>query len=404
MYGKYFTYDEKDSQTLGLTIAGLEQNDDITFGLSREVFQSSLNRYRNRVGHMGTRWQDVLSFNIQFIKDPCESSQSKMFFSEDEVNEINAWLTSPDYPKLFHMYDYDFERDSSESMILISMTSDESIAVQAHGYYPVTYTISGSTVVGNVDNTPQYNNQGERLNLKTPPILGMIYKYNGYYALSINDDDFISAVDALSVNNTDYSNVKTNFWLGSYASGQPLVNSYTVLINTEKVLNNKYDYYGVFSDIQPQVINGDVAGFTATFTTDSPFAWTHEITKTITNGSISFGVNSAERYREVYPIIQVTSTESQPPLRSDFRLTFTHENGESHSIDLSLRTDDTTTIDSGRSIIKDHSGLVSFSDLGITDADYIYWPSLKNGTNTVILTGTGTATITYREPRKVGDY
>jgi len=71
---------------------------------------------------MGTRWNDVLTFNIQFIKDPCEyTTQSTMVFSEDEVNEINAWLTSPDYPKLFHMYDYDFERDSTESMVLITM-------------------------------------------------------------------------------------------------------------------------------------------------------------------------------------------------------------------------------------------------------------------------------------------
>ena len=284
MHGNYFVYDNIDSSTYDLLIAGIEQSDDLQFGLSREVLQSSLNRYRNRVGQMGTRWSNVLVFNIQFVKSPCSSS-SEIFFTEDEVNEINAWLTSPDYPTLFHMYD--FEADSP-------------------------------------------GNQ-----------------------------------------------------------------------------NTKYDYFGVFSDVTPQVVGGDVIGFTATFTTNSPFAWTQEIVKTTTNGSVTFTVNSAEKYREIYPIIEVTSTASQPPIRSDFTLTVSHQVGnrtDSESMQLSLRTGDTTTIDSQRSIIKDYSGLVSFTDLGISDVDYIYWPKLYNGENTVTLTGTGTATIKYREPRKVGDY
>lgn len=405
MYGKYFTYDNRDSQSLQLAIAGLEQNDDVTFGLSREVLHSSLNRYRNRVGHMGTRWNDVLTFNIQFIKDPCEyTTQSTMVFSEDEVNEINAWLTSPDYPKLFHMYDYDFERDSTESMVLITMNQNAPITIQAEGYYPVTYSISGETAVGNVDNVPQYDGEGHVIQKKTPPILCMIYKYDGYYSLLINDNDFIGCIRSLAVDNQEYNSIKTNFWLGSFTSEQPLTNSYTVLLNTEKILNSKYDYFGVFSDVQPQIIDGEIMGLSATFQTDSPFAWTHEIEQTITNGSTTFTVNSAEKYREIYPIIEVTSTADRSLIRTDFTLTVSNDVTQSESMTLSLRVQDTTTIDSMRSIIQDHSGLVSFQDLGIDDADYIYWPKLCNGENTVTLIGTGTATIKYREPRKVGDY
>lgn len=418
MNGRYFTYDGEDSKTHQLAIAGLEQADDVVFGLSREVLRSSLNRYRNRVGHMGTRWNDVLTFNIQFIKSPCDNeSNSKMFFSEDEVNEINTWLTSPDYPTLFHMYDYDFERDSSDSMILIDLSSDTSLTVQANGYYPVTYTISGSTVTAVVDNTPQYDEDEHLINLTTPPTTATVTKYDGYYSLVILDNDFLGAISTITVNGTEYTNTRTNSWLSTYdwvnsfetnAPENPLRNNYTILINTEKLLNNKYDYFGVFSDVSPQVIDGNVVGFQATFETDSPFAWTHEIVQTITNGSVTFTVNSAEKYREIYPLIRVTSTDQSNNLRSDFKITTSHpidnNQTESYEMELSLRTGDTTTIDSRLSIIKDLSGLVSFTDLGIDDVDYIYWPKLFNGQNTVTLTGTGTATITYREPRKVGDY
>jgi len=65
----------------------------------------------------------VLEFTISFMKDPCNKSyQSDMIFTEDEVDAINTWLTSPDYPILFHMYDYDFEKDGSDNMVLIDNT------------------------------------------------------------------------------------------------------------------------------------------------------------------------------------------------------------------------------------------------------------------------------------------
>ena len=406
MYGKYFEYDGTDSQELHLAIAGLEQSDDVTFGLGREVLHSSLNRYRNRVGHMGTRWSDVLTFNIQLIKDPCEfPAQSTMFFTEDEVDEINAWLTSPDYPKLLHMYDYDFERDSSGNMILINMTQDASITIKSTGYYPVTYELMGDTAVGTVDYTPQFDIEGNLLDLKRPPILVPVYRYSHYYSLIISDDDFIKFIYQLISNNTEYTKIHSNSWL---IGDTTVANSYTTLVKTEKILNNKYDYFGVFNDVQPQIIDGNVVGFTATFQTDSPFAWTHEIEQIVDNGSLTFTVNSSERYREIYPIIEITSEADGSLMRTNFTLALTHYVDEyiteTESMELSLRAQDTTTIDSRLSIIKDYSGLVSFTDLGVNDVDYIYWPKLYNGENTVTLTGEGTVTIKYREPRKVGDY
>jgi len=402
MHGKYFTYDGEDSQTHRLAIAGLEQNDDVVFSLGREVFASQLNRYRNRVGHMGTRWSDVLTFNIQFIKSPCDNgSAANMYFTEDEVNEINAWLTSPDYPTLFHMYDYDFERDSSDSMILVDGTNIGAIVVNASGYYPVTYTISDESATASIDSTPQYDEEGAEIPKVNPPTEISVNKYNGYYSLIINDKDFLNSITSITVDNVEYSNIHTNSWLSTYAKeGGKIADSYTILINTEKVLNNKYDYFGVFSDVQAQVIDGNVVGFDCTFTTDSPFAWTHEIHQEV-NGSATFTVNSAEKYREIYPLIEISPTvDGSSATRSKVKIVNGVDGGE---MELNLLQGSPTTLDSRRSIINDATGLVSFTDLGISDVDYIYWPKLYNGENTITITG-GIATIKYREPRKVGDY
>ena len=399
MHGKYFTYDGEDSQTHSLAIAGLEQNDDVVFSLGREVFASQLNRYRNLVGHMGTRWSDVLVFNIQFIKSPCDSgSAANMYFTEDEVNEINAWLTSPDYPTLFHMYDYDFERDSSDSVILLD-SSDISdgtftVSIYGYGYTDVTYTLENNEIV----NTLQTSD------IQDPKINPMVTftQYDKWYALSCTDQDYLNAISRIVVNDIEYENAHTNSWLSTYDSGGNMRHQYTILINTEKVLNNKYDYFGVFSDVQAQVIDGNVVGFNCTFTTNSPFAWTHEITQTV-DGSATFTVNSAEKYREIYPLIEITAPADweSPSTRSEVTI---GNSVDGLSMTLNLRQGDTTTIDSMRSIIKDHSGLVSFTDLGISDVDYIYWPRLYHGTNTITIEGNATAVFKYREPRKVGDY
>ena len=327
-------------------------------------------------------------------------SAAKMYFTEDEVNEINTWLTSPDYPTLFHMYDYDFERDSSDSMILVDKTNIGGITINAKGFYPVSYSVNGDSVTASVNTTPQYDEEGSMIVLRMPPEDIEAKEYDGYYSLVINDTDFLNSIDEITVGITKYQNVATNSWLSTYDAGGSLKNCYTILLNTEKFLNNKYDYFGVFSDVTAQVIDGNVVGFNCTFTTDSPFAWTHEIVQSV-DGSKTFTVNSAEKYREIYPLIRISpSVDGSSETKVDVTIS---NSVDGLSMRLSLHQGDPTTIDARRSIIKDTSGLISFSDLGISDVDYIYWPRLYNGENTITISG-GTATITYREPRKVGDY
>lgn len=105
--GKYFEYNGKSSEELGLAIGFLNMKDEIPMGLARTVERGEVNQYRYRANHFGTTYDDVLVFELGLVKDNCDPDVDDIRFSRSEVREINAWLTSPKLPKLFHMTDYD---------------------------------------------------------------------------------------------------------------------------------------------------------------------------------------------------------------------------------------------------------------------------------------------------------
>ena len=275
-----FDYNGHNSAEFDLMIGGISISDDIPLGLSREILAGSINRYRSTLHHMGTQWSDVLQFELSFVKNPCEyPNQADMIFTEYEINKIAAWLTSPDYPILFKMYDDDLE-------------------------------------------------------------------------------------------------------------------SFT-----------RFNYFGLFSDLQPQILDGDIVGLTCTFRTSSPFAWTDVITKSyeITeSANLNVPTQTAEYNREIYPLITVTPSNVGNPGRVD--ITITNHTDNDRSITMSLLKEITTYIDCQNSRIYDANGLISMEDVGIGDLTYIYWPRLYYGNNQIEITGDATVTFSWREPRKVGAY
>lgn len=319
MYGKYFTYNNRSSEDFDLMIGGLNPSTDIPFAMSRQIISGSLNRFKNMVNTMGTAWSNVLSFEISVVRDACNSERDYIF-SEDEVNEINTWLTSPDYPLLFHMYNYE-------------------------------------------DETP---------------------------------------------------------------------------------IIDQYDYFGLFSDVQAQEIDGDVVGFKLTFTTNSPFAWTQEIVvseECRDDTDITITVDNTEKYREIYPLIEITGVSTDEfdydpetgeytgsaSAREEITITNTNDTyGEFKKNEETGRYEFDETprsvtlevphipvyIDSRRARIYDIVSTVSggvnhildWDDLGLEDVSYIYWPRLFDGENTWNITGNCNVRIIYREPRKVGAY
>lgn len=105
-YGQYFIYDGKSSEEFDIVIAGLQKYD-TPLNLSRDVSQSTINRYRTILNTYGVKYTEPLSFNLQLMKDPCKyTNMDELRFTRQEIRDIAAWLTSPITPRLFHMYDF----------------------------------------------------------------------------------------------------------------------------------------------------------------------------------------------------------------------------------------------------------------------------------------------------------
>lgn len=275
-----FDYNGHNSAEFDLAIGGISISDDIPLGMNREILAGSINRYRSNPNHMGTQWSDVLQFELSFVKNPCDyPNQADIIFTEYEINRIAAWLTSPDYPLLFHMYDNDLD-------------------------------------------------------------------------------------------------------------------SFT-----------RFDYFGLFSDLQPQILDGDIIGLTCMFKTNSPFAWTQMITKSYTvsdTTTLTISTQTAEYNREIYPLITVTPSNVGNPGRVN--ITITNHTDNDRSITMSLLKQIPTYIDCQHSRIYDANGLVSMEDVGIGDLTYIYWPRLYYGNNSITIIGDTDISFSWREPRKVGAY
>lgn len=108
--GKYFEFNGKSSKDMGLMIGFFNNTrDEIPMGLTRTIDKGDMTPYRHRANHFGTTYDDALIFELGIIKDTCKEGVDDLRFKRSEVREINAWLTSPKFPKLFHMTDYNEE-------------------------------------------------------------------------------------------------------------------------------------------------------------------------------------------------------------------------------------------------------------------------------------------------------
>lgn len=108
VYGKNFEFNGKSSSDFGIMLAGFEEISSIPLGLDREINRGESNVYRPRQNHFGATYSSPLEFELSVIKN-IEEDQNDMIFSRNDIRSIAAWLTSPLYPLLFHMTDYEFD-------------------------------------------------------------------------------------------------------------------------------------------------------------------------------------------------------------------------------------------------------------------------------------------------------
>lgn len=95
-------YNGKSSDDFDLICCSVDDNSQETPILAeREILKGETTQNRPIANHYGTKFDDVITFDITFIK------RGGKIFSREEVREINAWLTSPKIPSLLTIGDED---------------------------------------------------------------------------------------------------------------------------------------------------------------------------------------------------------------------------------------------------------------------------------------------------------
>lgn len=169
------------------------------------------------------------------------------------------------------------------------------------------------------------------------------------------------------------------------------------MIDDEDIYDEDEYYFGVFSDIKNNAV-GDIVGITATFTCDSPFAYSEE-------KKVEFDKTSEKNIYVntdtdmIYPIIDIKFNGATS-------VSIENKTDNKQSLDINLKnTQDEIHVDCENLIIKDSDGEnLALYDLGIDDPSDLYWLRLLHGDNDILVTGDVTVTFTYRECRKVGAY
>lgn len=129
IFGKYFDFNGKSSKDFGLKIVSFDMLDSIPMGLERTINIGEMNIFRQRPNHFGATYSSTLQFTVTVVKDPLISD--KNFFTRSEIGKINAWLTSPRFPELFHMTDYDNAVESDEYVdYFVTIQNVESTFIQ----------------------------------------------------------------------------------------------------------------------------------------------------------------------------------------------------------------------------------------------------------------------------------
>lgn len=390
-------------------MGSINSNNDVPFAMNRNILKGEMNRYRSNPNHMGTAWTDVLSFNISVIKDPCIFPEyQEAFFTEEEVDEINKWLTSPDYPIVLHMYDYEY-KDSKLTECLPENNYWFTVANywEKDEYDPQNYKVcSSEPVFSDMQETGYYKVIWD----------GKIYYCDVKYSED-HDSYYIGNISILREKFETYVDTGEPFVV---LANDGIFRSVYVSDATNNIMHRisaeyspkkhhhltEYDYYGLFTNVSPQVIAGEVIGFDMTFITNSPFAWTHLKSERFwcdnqqdDGVELHLRVDHSEQNREVYPVIIIKNWNSDQTVAIKCQT----DNAKVTRLHIDSRNE--VVIDCRRAMIYDALGLFSFDDLGIADVDYIYWPKIYDGLNRIIVCGEKLeVTFQWREARKVGAY
>lgn len=131
-------YNGKSSDDFDLTLCSVDSNvEEIPIGLSREILKGENTMSRPIANHYGTKYNDVISFDITFVKN------SQKPFNHDEIREINAWLTSTKIPTLLYIDDDEEDETVYHFGVFTAATN-----IYTSGITVLTYTFTSNAPYG----------------------------------------------------------------------------------------------------------------------------------------------------------------------------------------------------------------------------------------------------------------
>lgn len=363
---KDFTYSGNKLSDLNTKYISVdfEQNPDTVFALSRNIEYNDTNRFRHEPTITPTRFDDKLSFELHLVKDDTYyKTQEERLITEGEVRELTRWLTSTDTSQLL---EFDYGAGSIKSGEDVHVFFGQFINIEPFNMdgslYGLKMTFECSSAFGYTDqltdtiicagNAISYNlsNQDDRLNEYCYPEIEIRSKKTGdIYFCNLSDckihkEGVLVAADAPS-----FYLEQLVTQIADYGLEHGLTPIYDIKddgVTRQTICNN--------TAIQFRYIDSD---------------------------------NSSQKCIACYSV----STRKFYILRGGF-------------LYLKVKKDLPILLHSERLFIFDESGnMIKFTEIGIRDIDYMYWPRLANGTNTLLLWGEDcTFLIRYRETRKVG--
>lgn len=315
-----FEFNGRSSNEFGVIVTSIEENNELE---SRSLILGQKNKYRARENHFGTTYDKNYSFNITFIKDICKRdflprvenktingvnynnvlvfndipeidpethtlvfpssydlavssgvliSQHSDYFTSNDIKIMNAWLTSPQFPKLLRLKNKNKTNDDYYFEDIDFFGTITAVNVENIGKpYQITYTVTCDSPYGyspekdywfsstkenptsfNIDNTSDCQEEYIYPLIKFNPVEG--YR-DEIRLLNVTDDN-----RELILNTKDISN-KISFYMDCqnfklYSDDQEI--SFKELGITSDTINNIY-WPRLCYGINSFVIQGDMS-------------------------------------------------------------------------------------------------------------------------------------------------
>lgn len=332
-----------------------EQDPDVALAMDREMEMGETNRFRTRPNHFYSKWSSTIPLEFDIVKNPCVyGGQEDAIFTDSDIREITKWLTSTHLPQWLKT-DKEYNKDG----------------LRYEGYFSNIETFSFD---GDV--------YGLKLSFQcTTPFA---------YTEDIVNESTISSYGYLTVKNdsdelNDYCYPKIEI--------HPKGNGDIFICNLSdcKVLQNgtlsgSADFNALVKVVQEYA---KLKGYTIKI--GNANGSSVDMTPICNNTAFQFYL--VDRYGE-----STKCTSFFLPDTKEYRIIV------GGFMYMKAYKDLPVSIDCEKLTIMDDIGrMVTYDKLGISDVDFIYWPRLINGNNSILLSGNCRFVIKHKESRKVGE-